>query len=75
VSWHVWVGFAAGLLLSVVTAPVGVSGAVFMNDDVVISIAESARRHLCAATASHTATRHVRRLDVHDHATGTSPHD
>ncbi|MFF7777420.1 sulfite exporter TauE/SafE family protein [Streptomyces tanashiensis] len=29
-EWTVWVGFAAGLLISTVTAPVGVSGAVFL---------------------------------------------
>lgn len=30
VDWTIWLGFAAGLLISVVTAPVGVSGAVFL---------------------------------------------
>ncbi|MET9605248.1 sulfite exporter TauE/SafE family protein [Streptomyces sp. NPDC006512] len=29
-EWTVWAGFAAGLLISTVTAPVGVSGAVFL---------------------------------------------
>jgi uncharacterized membrane protein YfcA len=30
VEWTIWAGFAAGLLISMVTAPVGVSGAVFL---------------------------------------------
>jgi uncharacterized protein len=30
VEWTIWAGFAAGLLISTVTAPVGVSGAVFL---------------------------------------------
>ncbi|MFF2191116.1 sulfite exporter TauE/SafE family protein [Streptomyces sp. NPDC058155] len=29
-EWTIWAGFAAGLLISTVTAPVGVSGAVFL---------------------------------------------
>ncbi|MEU9064179.1 sulfite exporter TauE/SafE family protein [Streptomyces sp. NPDC048430] len=29
-DWTIWAGFAAGLLISTVTAPVGVSGAVFL---------------------------------------------
>lgn len=30
VGWQVWAGLGAGLLISVLTTPVGVSGAVFL---------------------------------------------
>src|SRR5689334_10583552 len=30
VGWQVWAGFGAGLVISVLTTPVGVSGAVFL---------------------------------------------